>query len=140
MVSIAFWLCNKISLTKLFFRVLRYEDLLSNPVGEMQNIIYSFLNIKSLKNYTIGIAENPRNQTWTQKLSLDQILNIQNAVSVENITKCSLFTNAILQFFSLQHNCLHVMRVLGYRPITEPEQLGKMNPITPSLPQHVYEY
>jgi len=98
------------------FKVLRYEDLLSNPVSEMKNII-DFLNLKSLKNDTIGFAENPRNQTWTRKLSLDQILNIQNA-----------------------HNCLHVMRVLGYRPITEPEQLGKMNPITPSLPQHVYEY
>ena len=47
----------------------------------MKNII-DFLNLKSLKNDTIGIAENPRNQTWTQKLSLDQILNIQNAVSV----------------------------------------------------------
>ena len=62
------------------FRVLRYEDFLSNPVSEMKNII-DFLNLKSLKNDTIGIAENPRNQTWTQKLSLDQILNIQNAVS-----------------------------------------------------------
>ena len=66
---------------QILFRVLRYEDFLSNPVSEMKNII-DFLNLKSLKNDTIGIAENPRNQTWIQKLSLDQILNIQNAVSV----------------------------------------------------------
>ena len=70
----------------ILFRVLRYEDLLSNPVKEMENII-DFLNLKSLKNYTIGMAENPRNQTWTQKLSLDQILNIQNAVSLSNTIK-----------------------------------------------------
>ena len=35
---------------------------------------------------------------------------------------------------------MHVMRVLGYRAMTDSNQIGKMNPLTPSLPKYNFDY
>lgn len=32
------------------------------------------------------------------------------------------------------------MRVLGYRAITTSNQIGKMNPLTPNLPEYNFDY
>ena len=120
------------------YRVIRYEDIACHRDGLKD--VFDFVGFNNINiNSTLQTCSNPKEQEWIFELSLKEIISIQNSVS---IYVCRYHNNntSLKKFTSFQHNCLHVMKVFGYRPITEPEQIGKMNPVTPHLPSYNFDY
>ena len=98
--------------------------------------IFDFIGLKNMTT-SQDYLPNLNEQEWIMSMQIDEILNIQKAVSIYFLLNNVI---EISKHFWFQHNCLHIMKVLGYRPFTGPDQIGVMNPVTPKIPTYKFDY
>uniref|UniRef100_A0AAV2IR61 Sulfotransferase n=1 Tax=Knipowitschia caucasica TaxID=637954 RepID=A0AAV2IR61_KNICA len=104
---------------KPWYMLLRYEDIAMNPLQKTKEI-YEFVGLKMTPSVAKWIDENTKSSTESK----NKLGTKRDSATVTESWRRKLPLDLVLE---AQKQCLHYMRLVGYRPIQSREDLLNMN-------------